>query len=134
MTAMADDKRTDLCKLLGYAEELLRITEKVVTDLSKDALRVYHENQLFELAGVELGPSQDDWLRFSRLRETAPPEPEAMFEGWLSGLGAATAPPRLADKHLVTVPIEVASDLEEAGLALEADVMPRRGQDADPLL
>jgi very-short-patch-repair endonuclease len=134
VTAVPDDKRADLCKLLGYAEELLRITEKVITDLSKDALRVYHENQLFDLVGVELGPSRDDWLRFSRLRETAPPEPDTMFEGWLSGLGGATTPPRLTDKHLITVPIEIASDLEEAGLALEADVMPRRGRDADSFL
>jgi hypothetical protein len=46
---MSDDKRKDLCNLLSYAEELLRISERVVADLSRDALRVFHEYPIARL-------------------------------------------------------------------------------------
>jgi very-short-patch-repair endonuclease/transcription elongation GreA/GreB family factor len=55
-----------------------------------------------------------------------------MFNGWLSGLGGLTDPPRLAEKLLVEVDLDTATELLASGRALEDDVMPQRGDDADP--
>lgn len=129
---MNDDKRKDLCSLLSYAEDLLRITEKTVTDLGRDALKVFHEVQVSRLEGVRTAVAPDEWLRVARLRETPPPEIDAMFEGWLSGLGGVTEPPRLADWLMVEADLDTASELVCAGLVDEADIMPQRGDDADP--
>jgi AAA domain len=128
---VSDDKRKDLCNLLSYAEEMLRISEKVVANLSKDAVRVFHEYQVARLEGVSVGLSEEEWLRVARLREIQPPEPDAMFDGWLSGLGGLADPPKLAEKRLIKVDLHTASELLAAGLALEDDVMPQRGDDAD---
>lgn len=128
---MADDKRKDLRNLLSYAEELLRITEKVTADLSRDGVRVFHEHQITHLEGISAGVSDDEWLRVGRLREIPPPEPDEMFDFWLSGLGSLNEPPRLADKLLVESDLDTASELLASGLAVEEDVMPQRGDDAD---
>jgi very-short-patch-repair endonuclease len=127
-----DDKRKDLCSLLSYAEELLRITEKTVSDLGRDALKVFHEAQISHLEGVRTAVAADEWLRIARLRETAPPEIDAMFDGWLSGLGGVTQPPRLADRLMLETDLDTASDLICAGLVDDADIMPQRGDNADP--
>ncbi|WP_372623374.1 AAA domain-containing protein [Falsiroseomonas sp.] len=129
---MPEDKRKDLCSLLSYAEELLRITEKTVTDLSRDALKVFHQVQVARLEGVRTAVAPDEWLRVARLRETPPPEIDEMFDGWLSGLGGVTEPPRLADRLLVEADLDTASELVCAGLVDEADIMLQRGDDADP--
>ena len=103
---MPDDSRKALRSLLSYAEDLLRISEKVVADLSTDAVRVFHEYQIARLEGVSVGLSKEDWLRVARLRESLPPEPDAIFNGWLSGLGALSDPPKLAEKLLVRTAVE----------------------------
>ena len=120
---MSDDKRKDLCNLLSYAEELLRISEKVVADLSKDAVRVFHEHQISRLEGVSVAVSDEEWLRIARLREIPPPNPDKIFDGWLSGIGGLTDPPKLAEKRLVEADLDAASELLVAGLAMEDDVM-----------
>lgn len=129
--SLPDDSRKALGNLLSYAEELLRISEKVVADLSKDAVRVFHEYQIARLEGVSVGLSNEDWLRVARLRESPPPEPDAIFDGWLSGLGGLTDPPKLAEKLLVKADLDTASDLLAAELAEADDVMPQRGDAAD---
>jgi very-short-patch-repair endonuclease/transcription elongation GreA/GreB family factor len=129
---VSDDKRKDLCNLLSYAEELLRITEKVTSDLSRDAVRVFHEHQIKHLEGISIGVSDDAWLRVARLREIPAPEPDAIFDFWLSNFGSLSEPPRLADKLLVEADLDTASELLVAGLAFEEDIMPQRGDDADP--
>jgi very-short-patch-repair endonuclease len=126
-----DDSRKALGNLLSYAEELLRISEKVVADLSKDAVRVFHEYQIARLEGVSVGLSNEDWLRVARLRERLPPEPDAIFNGWLSGLGGLSDPPKLAEKLLVKADLDTASELLAAELAQADDVMPQRGDDSD---
>jgi very-short-patch-repair endonuclease len=128
-----DGQQNDLCNLLSYAEELLRVSERVIADLSKDAVRVFHEYNVTRLEGVQADSGPDEWLRIARLRETPPPAPDPMFEGWLSGLGAVSEPPKLASKLLIPADLDMASELLEAGLALAEDVMPQRGAAADPL-
>ncbi|MFC0387481.1 hypothetical protein, partial [Muricoccus vinaceus] len=103
------------------------------SDLSKDAVERFHERDLTRLEGVSLDESDDVLIRVARLREAPPPPADAMFDGWIQGLGAVTEPPRLLSKRMVTVSLDEASDLEEAGLTLQGDVMEQRGPKADPL-
>ena len=132
-TGRVADRREDICNLLGYAEELLRITEKTVSDLSKDAIERFHERDLVKLEGIAFDEAEDTWIRVGRLRENAPPEPDPMFSGWITGLGAVTEAPRLMPKRMLTVSLDEASELLEAGLALAEDIMAQRGEKADPL-
>lgn len=128
--------RNDLRNLLGYAEEILKAGEKVIADLDKDVVARFHENDVAGLEGVS-APGRDVtewWLRVARLREILPPKPAAGHLPWLAavGLGAPTfEKPRLVSSLLATVSVEEASDLAEAGLARDDDVMcPRGGRDA----
>lgn len=125
--------RKDLCNLLSYAEELLKVGERVVSDLARDAITAFYEHEIVGLEGV-VAPGVDEcWLRVARLRETAPPEPEGVHRPWLaprSGSGPFDTP-RLADTRLVSVTIEEASDLIEAGLAAADDIMTPLGDTAD---
>ncbi len=127
--------RDGLRNLLGYAEDLLKAGEKVVSDLSKDAVATFHENDVTGLDGVSI-PDRDTadwWLRVARLRENPPPEPDAAFLPWLPAARPGTDPfarPALAPMRMVTVPVEEASDLVEAGLALADDAMRPKGDGA----
>jgi hypothetical protein len=106
-----NDKRNDNCNLLGYAEELLRITEKVISDLSKDAVERFHEPEVIHLEGVAVNESETIWIRVARLRDTSPATSDPMFDGWVSGLGPVSELPRLAESRMVVVSLEEASDL-----------------------
>ena len=99
--------------------------ERVVSDLSKDALVSFYEHDVTNLEGVAAPGGDDCWLRVSRLREIAAPDAEPVYQSWLA---KATSPgpferPRLAETNLVSLSLEMASDLLEAGLATGDDVM-----------
>ena len=70
---MPNRAREDLCNLLSYAEELLRISERVMADLSCDTFRVFHGCQIAGLEGVSAGYFEDEWLGIASLRETVSP-------------------------------------------------------------
>jgi hypothetical protein len=128
------ESRQNLCNLLGYAEEILKAGERVVSDLAKDALATFHEAEVLGLEGV-IVPTHggDGWLRVSRLQETMPPQPEGTYLPWLAALRASDGsfePPRLVETCLASVSIEDASDLIEAGLADQDDVMSPKGDRA----
>lgn len=117
--------RNNLCNLLSYAEEILKVGERAVSDLAKDAVMAFYEHDISGLEGVTAPDGDEYWLRVARLRETAPPEPHEVYRPWLakpSGSGVFE-PPQLSDTRLVPVTIEEASDLIEAGLATMDDVM-----------
>jgi very-short-patch-repair endonuclease len=118
-------ERAHLCNLLGYAEEILKMGEKVVTDLAKDALLSFYEHDVTSLEGVEAPGGDDCWLRVSRLREVAAPDPDTIYQSWLTKTAspATFEKPRLTETNLITVSVETASDLLEAGLATDDDVM-----------
>jgi very-short-patch-repair endonuclease len=129
MQPVAVNGRAHLCNLLAYAEEILKIGERVISDLAKDALMSFYEHDIASLDGVAAPGSDDCWLRVSRLREVTAPEPDEAHRPWMApkeGKGPFDRP-RLLDTKLVSVSIEEASDLIEAGLALEDDVMKPRG-------
>ena len=134
-TTTSTNARQHLVSLLGYAEEILRAGEPVIADLSKQAVSAFYENDLIGLEGVDV-PAADDnaaWLRVVRLRETAPPEPGDAYQGWIGPprpKESVFEPPRLVDQRVVSVSIEEASDLVEAGLALLEDILKPKGEQA----
>ena len=101
--------RKNLCNLLGYAEEILKAGERVISDLAKDALATFHEHDVVGLEGVTIPNSDTDggWLRVARLHEKEAPQPENCYLMWLSpprnGDGPFE-PPRLVETHLGSKP------------------------------
>src|ERR1700677_4930810 len=118
----------NLTNLLRYAEEILKISERVIADLAKDSFLTIHEQDVRGLEGVTVGPDDGSWVRFARLREIPPPPIDPMFDDWITKTTASRLfeKPRLADSRLVKVSVELASDLVEAGLADVEDVMAPR--------
>ena len=115
----------NLTNLLRYAEEILKISERIVADLAKDAFLTVHEQDVLGLEGVTVDADDGSWVRFARLREVPAPPPDPMFDDWVLKPTAARIfeKPQLADSRLVKVSIEAASDLVEAGLVEMDDVM-----------
>jgi very-short-patch-repair endonuclease len=122
----------NLTNLLRYAEEILKISERVIADLAKDSFLTIHEQDVRGLEGVTVGPDDGSWVRFARLREIPPPPIDPMFDDWITKPTASRLfeKPRLADSRLVKVSVELASDLVEAGLADVEDVMAPRDDTA----
>lgn len=117
--------KQNLMNLLRYAEEILKISERVISDLTKDSFLTIHEQDVRGLEGVTIDPDEGAWVRFARLREIPPPTADPMFDDWITKPTASRLfeKPRLADSRLVGVSAEIASDLVEAGLAEIEDVM-----------
>lgn len=47
----------NLTNLLRYAEEILKISERVIADLAKDSFLTIHEQDVRGLDGVTFGPN-----------------------------------------------------------------------------
>ena len=127
--------KKNLCSLLGYAEEILKAGEPIVSDLTKHAVAVFHETDVAHLEGVSV-PTPDEvglWLRVERLRENLAPDPDEAYAAWMAPQPAsagAFGKPRLSQTCLVHVDAEDASNLLEAGLAAPEDVMKPKGDRA----
>jgi hypothetical protein len=115
----------DLKNVLLYTQQLMVFNDKTIFDLSEQPYPVFYEHQISGLEAVEVNPDAEVWLRMKRLRETPPPEPDKMFDGWAVPVAhpSPEAPPALLDHRLVRLPIEEVSDLMEAGLVVPDDVM-----------
>jgi very-short-patch-repair endonuclease len=137
MAAGLAKAKKDIGNILRYTEELLNFNEKVVFDLGREPYPHFFEHQVSALEGIETGVDDETWLRLRRLREVPPPAPAPLFEGWID-LGphpSPDRPPRLASERMVNLPIEEISDLEEAGLLIDADdiMRPIAADDAHPV-
>ncbi len=142
MQSSAAGGQGDLVNLLKYAEELLKGGDRIISDLSKHAEMVFYQHDVSTLEGVSTEGSDGTWLRVSRLGEIGAPDVPDAYRPWIAP-AKSPAPfdvPVLADTLLVQVPIEEASDLLEAELALPEDVMKplgrkdARSDDVDVLL
>ena len=120
----------NLTNLLHYAEEILKIGERVISDLAKDAALAIHEQDVTGLEGVTVNANDGSWVRFSRLREIPAPPADPMFDDWIVKPAATRMfdRPRLVDSRMVRVSAECASDLAEAGLADPEDMMAPIGE------
>ena len=59
----------NLTNLLCYAEEILKISERIITDLAKGAFFAIHEQDVLRSEGVTVDADDGSWVRFARLRE-----------------------------------------------------------------
>jgi very-short-patch-repair endonuclease/transcription elongation GreA/GreB family factor len=129
------ETRKSIRNLLGYAEEILKAGERVVSDLSRDAMASFHEADVAGLDGVFVPSPESDggWLRVARLHEAPAPRPDETYRDWLVPVGTSSGPfeqPTLRSSLLVRICVEEASDLIEAGLATQDDVMRPKGDHA----
>jgi hypothetical protein len=125
----------DMRNVLLYTQDLMTLNEKVIYDLEAEPNPVFHEVDLSNLEGIDIGFDGDTWLWLRRLRETQPPAPDAMFDGWLKPIAHPTpdTPPVLVEHRMLRLGIEEISDLVEAGLLdMEDIMMPRDADEAPP--
>jgi hypothetical protein len=54
----------NLTNLLRYAEEILKISERVIADLAKDSFLTIHEQDVLGLEGVTVSADDESWVRF----------------------------------------------------------------------
>jgi len=115
--AKLTEKQTGLTNLLLYTEQILRITERFTTELSKDAIAHFHEHDVAGLEGVRTELADDIWIRVERLAEVRAPEPDRAYAPWLAKATAgAFDRPALVRQRIERLPIETISDMAEAGL------------------
>ena len=115
--------RKDLGNLLKYTEELISFNEKIIYDLAREAYPHFHEYEVSKLEGVTVSADNDTWIKLKRLRETQPPTPDMMFEGWFD-FGKHPSPdvkPKFLTERLFNLAIEEISDLMEAGIVKTLD-------------
>ncbi len=105
-----------LRNVLEYTEHLLATRIKVISDVDKETVTRFHEGEVVGLEGVEINVDQETWLRVHRIRETRPPQPDGIFDGWIT-FGSHPSPdvvPTLHIERVVRMSPEEISDLFEA--------------------
>jgi len=116
------EDRKKLSGLLGFAHGLLDARAKVQM-VMQTGLGVFHEAEIVGLPGVASDCEDGAWLRLRRQRETIPPKaPQHVVEFLVAVPSNPEKPPQLKPAIALEVPIETASDLEEAGLLISEDV------------
>ena len=117
--------REHLCNLLSYAEEVLKVGERIISDLSKDSLLTFYEHEIANIEGVSTSTHENAWLTVARLHEIEPPEPNEEFSPWLvmQAKPGVFDRPRLKDSLIVKLTPERVSDLAEGGFASSEDVL-----------
>ncbi len=110
-----------LRNVLEYTEHLIATRIKVISDVDKEAVARFHESEVIGLEGIDFNVDQETWLRIHRIRETKPPQPDVMFEGWVD-FGPHPSPdiiPTLHRERVVPLSIEAISDLFESGIVAD---------------
>lgn len=123
----------DLRNVLLYTQELIGFKDKVVLDIAAEPHPAFYEAAVLGLDGIQLAPDSETWMRIRRLRETQPPAPDAMFDGWTKDAPhpSPDKPPALLDHRMLRLSIEEISDLAEAGLVDSENVLRPRDADED---
>lgn len=129
-----DSIQQNLINLLAYAKELHSIRSKVILDYTQKPV-------MSSKTGVELSTHEnvrlhedapgEAWIAIDRIERTSPPAVPDHCELFLQGvpLDNTSQSPSLKAIAVQRVTIEDASDLIEAGIVLEQDVMPIRATD-----
>ncbi len=126
----ADQNRKNVRNLLLYAQKILEIDERVITDLSKDAEVSVFERDIAGLEGVRFDAPNDSWISIARLTETARPEMDPALEGWIEHQPGAAPfdPPKLLDKRIVSRSREDIDHLIKVGMMSPEDVLDGDGK------
>ena len=112
--------REHLCNLLSYAEEVLKVGERIISDLLKDFLLTFYEHEIASIEGVSTSTHENAWLTVARLHEIEPPEPNEEFSPWLvmQAKPGYFEIPRRQDLLIVKLTPERVSDLAEGGFGI----------------
>lgn len=110
-------------KLLGFAAGVLTARDKVQMRMDQTRMGVFRETEIAALPGISVDAGDGTWLRLSRQQETRPRDPELHVKSFLSSDSATpNRKPELKPAIAVSVSIEEASDLAEAGLLRSENV------------
>jgi very-short-patch-repair endonuclease len=104
------DPRERLVRLLNYVEQVIRLDEKVVLQLSDYRLPdgtsfAFTGAEHRDLPGVRLGARDDEgpvWLEVARLARQEPPSPPAEIADWVVPSSDPASPPRSRSRRLIT--------------------------------
>src|SRR5258708_31544253 len=123
----------DLRNVLLYTQDLVSFKDTIVLDLAAEPHPSFYEAASLGLEGIDLGQDAESWMRRRRLRETQPPKPDPMFEGWTKDAPHPSPDkvPTLIDYRMLRLRIEEISDLAEAGLLNSDEVMRPRNADEE---
>jgi len=119
-------EETDREKLSGFfkfAEGVLAARERVLLRMRETGFGCFIEHEVAGLPGLSFNVGEN-WLVLKRLRESQAPRPEFPLELWLDGrIDDPTKPPLFEPLIVREVEIEEASDLCEAGLLGDEDIL-----------
>lgn len=112
-------KKNDLARILRYTKDLYLSSRKVVLDVDSERgyTARFHEKELVSLEGLTVNIDSETWVRLERIKETIPPAPGVIFDGWVAPQRHATPDtmPTLLPKRVMRIPAEEAEKLHEAG-------------------
>ena len=115
--------REAIDRFLGFASGVLTARDKVQMTMGQSRMGVFPQPEIAGLPGLLIASADNEWLRLHRLTETRPentPDHVAAFVG--EAIANPDRLPEAAPAISRVVPIEEASDLEEAGLLRRENV------------
>ena len=123
--AASDINRRNVRNLLLYAQKILEMDERVISDLSKDSEMTVFERDIAGLEGVRFNAPNDSWINLARLAETPRPDMDPALDGWIEHQAGADPfdLPTLLDKRVVSRTREDINHLMEAGMISPDDVL-----------
>lgn len=123
MQEVSHTEREAIDRFLGFASGVLTARDKVQMTMGQSRMGVFPQAEIAGLPGLRIASEDNEWLRLRRLTETRPENPPDHVAAFV---GEAIAnPDRLPEAVPAisrVVPIEKASDLEEAGLLRRENV------------
>lgn len=129
-------KKSDLTRILRYAKELLGFNRKLIWDIDRQSVLCIHESALTNLEGVVCNAGSDVWLEINRLKETQPPAPPSMFDGWIvpERHPSPDRTPQLLESRILRKTASEVESLCLAGAIRDADdvMEPLQGETAAP--
>lgn len=117
MQEVSQTDREAIDRFLGFASGVLTARDNVQMTMNQSRMGVFRQEEIADLPGLLIVADGGEWLRLRRLTETRPEQPADHVAAFLSETIAN--PDRLPEATPAIsrlVPIEEASDLEEAGL------------------
>jgi len=134
MTDLKDTKPNEGVKnLLNFAGGIISARDRVHLQMSEHRMGVFRQEVIEGLVGLSIGGIEDEWLRIKRQKSTEPNLPENYIREFIKPQKSwdPDNPPSLRDAISKSVSIDEASELLEAGLIFDADIIHNNYQESD---
>ena len=133
MNSQSSTVNDDIKNLLSFASGVISARDRVHFQMSDHRMGVFRQEVIDGLAGLSIGVVEDEWLRIKRQKATDPDLPPKHILEFikLEKPWDPSHPPSLKDAISKTVSIDEASELMEAGLLFEIDVVQNHLQEND---